>query len=172
MHLAGREPWMAVAGWCRALVLLASVLFGGEIQAQDGPLGCPVSLHRVQPAARDSMLRSLEANEIALTGFVRDEATGAPVPNIVVTIEGTSLATQTAEDGGYLIRGANRASALSRRPMVRACDTGWDYLTEVREVILAGPGHGTVVVIGGQTMADPGHAVRIDFLVRRRPSVF
>jgi hypothetical protein len=163
---------LAMHGRVRGLALVLAVAFGSELHAQETPERCLVELSRMSVAARDSALRSLEANEIALTGFVRDEATGAPVRDITVSVVGTHLQAPTGEDGGYLIRHVNQAANLPSRPMVKACEIGWDYLTEIREVRLTSPSDGTVVVIDGQTMSNPGHAVRLDFLVRRRPGVF
>jgi hypothetical protein len=163
---------MATRRWLHAAAALLSLAFFPiASEAQDAPAPCPVALHRTPIAERDSLLRSLQPNEIALTGFVRDEATGAPVAGIVVSIDGSSRRTTTTEDGGYLIRLIQRGEA-PYPTMIRACELGRDYLTEVREVMLITPWEGTVVVIDGVAAGDPGYAVRLDFLVRRRPGVF
>lgn len=159
----------------RALIGVAVAIAGvgaapATAAAQEAARHCPPIQNRVSPAVRDSLLESLEPNEIALTGFVRDEA-GQGVAGLVVVIEGTSYGTQTADDGGYLIRMRGR-ERIPHRPMVRACDTGWSYLTEVRELVLTAPWDGTVVVIDGVQHPNPGHAVRLDFTIRRRPGRF
>lgn len=154
------------------MCLLMAASLPGELLGQDDSARCPVVLHQSAPQARDSALQSLEADEIALTGYVRDEATGMPVPNIVVATAGSSQATTTAQDGGYLIRRLNRAGDIPRRPMVKACDLAWEHLTEIREVMLITPWAGTVVVIDGNAMSNPGYAVRLDFVIRQRPPVF
>lgn len=155
-----------------AVIPLALVVFPGRSAAQDASAHCPVVLHLTAPAVRDSLLQSLDPGEIALTGFVRDEATGAPVSRLVVRIEGSRLGTTTSEDGGYLIRHANRAEGVPARPMVRVCEPGGEYLIEIREARLVTPWDGTVVVIDGTPVSSPGYAVRLDFVVRRRPNVF
>lgn len=152
------------------LLPFACIPVGGA--AQEPHARCPVVAHRTPPAARDSLLHSLDPEEIALTGFVRDQATGEPVPDMIVVFDGTGTGTMTAEDGSYLIRRLDSTDGLERPLMVKACDLAWQYLSEVREVMLVTPWLGTVVVIDGRTMPNPGHAVRLDFVVRRRPNVF
>lgn len=138
--------------------------------AQESAARCPMILQRVTVAARDSLLGSLEPGEIALRGFVRDEA-GDGVAGVVVVIEGTSYGTLTSDDGGYLIR-MRGPERVPMRPMVRACEPGWRYLTEIREVRLLSPSDGIIVVRDGVAMPEPGHAVRLDFSIRARPNVF
>jgi hypothetical protein len=163
---------MATHRWRHtAAALLSLAFFPIASEAQDAPARCPNGLHRTPIAERDSLLRSLEGDEIALTGFVRDEATGAPVAGIVISIDGSNRETRTTEDGGYLIRLVHRGETLDPI-MIRACEPGRGYLTEVREVLLITPYTGTVMVFDGKSVANPGYAVRLDFLVRRRPAVF
>lgn len=150
-----------------AAVALAAGVGGENASAQEVP-PCPPVIHRMDSATMDSVLAKLGPNEVALTGTVTDEATGEPVPGLRVRIEGTDLATTTNAEGRYLIRNRSR---VPTRAMVSVC-SGWDYLREVREVFAVTPWEGTVVVIDGKTISDPGHAVRLDFRVRRRSNVF
>jgi hypothetical protein len=156
--------------WPHLLALLALLLISTKGAAQER---CPVILHRTPPAQRDSLLRTLEAEEVVITGFVHDEMTGTPVPAMTVFLDGTRQGTMTAEDGSYLIRRVSRAEGLSNPRMIKACALGWEYLTEVREVVLEDPNEGLIVTgADGRSAPRPGYAVRLDFRVRRRPSVF
>jgi hypothetical protein len=57
--------------------------------------------------------------------------------------------------------------------MIKACAIGREYMTEVREVLLDGPDRGIrVTTPEGVVYPRPGYVVRLDFRVRRRPSVF
>ena len=154
----------AVVSAAVALALGAGTM---DVGAQEVP-ACPPVLHRMDSATMDSVLATLQPDEVALTGTVTDEATGEPVAGLHVRIEATDLATTTNDDGRYLIRDRTR---VPTRAMVSVC-SGWEYLREVRELFAITPWNGTVVVIDGTTMSDPGHAVRLDFRVRRRPDVF
>lgn len=155
-----------------AVIPLLLAIIPVAIEAQETWYGCPIRSLRIPSAAqRDSLLRSLVPDEIALTGIVRDEATGEPVPGIVVTIDGTGLITRTGEDGGYVFRRLNRGD-LPRTTMVRACDMDWSYLTEIREVMLHTPWEGTALVVNGVVQSNRGFAVQLDVVVRRRPNIF
>ena len=171
---AGRN--VALRG-ARRLICAASVVAAAagpiSLHGQAASADCQVIPRSLPPAARDSVLRSLNPDEIALTGFVRDAQTGAPVRLATVLVEGTTWGMMTAEDGGYLIRFVEGGGPMPSRPMVKACEVGWEYLTEVREVFLKTPWEGTVVVgPDGVPFRNPGYAVRLDFELRQRPSVF
>lgn len=141
-------------------------------RAQEPVRRCPATLRQLTPAVVDSMLLSLQPDEVALTGTVRDEATGEPLVGIMISIEGSGAGSVTSSDGRYVLRLLNERADLSYSPMVRACDLRRGYLTEVREVVLQTPWSGTVVVINGVAASEPGFAVRLDFVMRRRPTVF
>lgn len=145
--------------------------------AQEATGACPLRrewVNHTPPAQRDSLLRALEPREKAVTGFVLD-TDGNPVAATLVSIDGSERGTMTAEDGSYLLRYLEREGGLagSHRPMIRACAPGWEHLTELRELFMASP-DGDVVVIGpdGVPSVPRGYAVRVDFVVRRRPSEF
>lgn len=154
---------------CTAAILLS---LPKAAAAQESSRGCPIPRHVSHPAVRDSILRSLEADERALTGLVRDEGTGKPVPGIVVAIEGTDRVTMTGADGGYVLRFLERIELRPRPLMARACELGWDYLTDVREVSLVTPWGDARVVRDGVALPGRPYAVRLDFRIRRRPTEF
>lgn len=160
---------MAAHRWLYTAALFAMGFVPTGIAAQDAPMPCLTAQHPGVHAPFDSVLRLLQPEEIALTGLVRDEDTGAPVPGVFVSVEGTDRIVASGADGRYLIRRLDRASVRSPT-MVRASASG--YQLELREVMLIGAGEGTFVVIGGERVPAPGCAVRLDFLVRRRPRVF
>ena len=153
------------------LLSLAAFPHEGVSQGNRPPV-CYSTFPRIERAQRDSLLQSLEAREVAVTGFVRDEA-GAPVPNIIVTVDGMQHGTMTASDGGYLIRFMDReknivaSSAIG--PVVRACDRDREWLAEMREIQVVTP-NGDVLVydVNGVVHPPAGYAIRLDFVVRRK----
>ena len=151
------------------LLSLAAFPRPGVSQGNRPPV-CFSTFPRIERAERDSLLRSLEIREVAVTGFVRDAA-GAPVPNIVVTIDGMQHGTMTASDGGYLIRFMEREKNIvashALGPVVRACDPFQEWLTEMREIQVVTP-DGDVIVQG---RPPAGYAIRLDFVVRRKVPV-
>ncbi|HYW13973.1 MAG TPA: hypothetical protein VE871_18560 [Longimicrobium sp.] len=155
---------------CTTAILLAAAPMAAA--AQDGPVRCPAPRDHSLPAQRDSILRSLALDELALTGFVRNEETGEPVPGIAVGIDGSDRVTLTGVDGGYVLRFLDRIPSPARPLMARACEPGRDYLTEVREVSLLSRRDEIVVVTDGVAAPKPGYAARLDFRVRPRPIPF
>ncbi len=153
-----------------ALAVMTAVLLPDAAEAQSATR-CEPARHVLTAEARDSALQALEADEIAVTGFVVDEATGEPVAGLVVRIDGTSHATYTDREGGYLFRHLWRDTPAQHR-LVHVCSLDWEYLTEARELFVTTPWSDIVVVVDGVALPNPGHAVRLDFRVRRRPAVF
>ncbi|HEX6041060.1 hypothetical protein, partial [Longimicrobium sp.] len=129
---------------CAAAALAAAAPAGLRGQALSAD--CPRVAQTLSPAARDSVLRSLAAEEIALTGVVRDAGTGEPVRGATVMIEGTSWAAVTAADGGYLLRFTAGGGPMPARPMVKACSPDMNHLTDAREGWLRAPWDGEVVI--------------------------
>ena len=164
---------MSIRRWISTALALPLLIFSPlALKGQAVTADCRPLLHRTPPEVRDSLLQSLKPEEIVLTGFVRDEATGEPVPGAVLTIEGSGLGTTTSADGGYLIRLLNLRGSLPSRPMVRVCTLALEYLTDIREVVLTPPWDGIAVMIDRKPALNPGYAVRIDFIIRRTPPVF
>ncbi len=158
---------------CTAAAALSLGLIPAAGLAQDRrPPPCFSTYPSLGPAERESRLQSLTVEEVAITGFVRDEA-GAPVANVVVTVDDTYMGTMTAADGGYLLRFLNLQKGIRRPgPMVRACSPYFEWLTEVREIQTITPNGDVVVLdVNGVAHPNPGYAVRLDFVVRRRRSV-
>jgi hypothetical protein len=155
-----RGLWMAAG-----LLALAAVPTTGA--AQGARADCPLALAMPGGTPRDTLARPAGARAITLTGFLRD-AEGKPLRAMVVALEWTERATMTAADGSYRIRVMEGEGdpAGRRRPMVRACAPGREYLTQIQEVQLHSP-DGDIVIVSpdGTRSAPQDFTVRLDFVL-------
>lgn len=145
------------------LVLLAE---GAPLSAQNPTANCTGEVRAFLSARRPQAAPNLEPDERAVAGVVTDES-GVPLMGVFVSIVGTDLLTRTDEKGSYILRHTERQ--VVSRPMVRVCQ-GWDYLTEIREIVFEHPEGPVELVQNGVRVPRAGYAERVDFRLRRRPS--
>jgi hypothetical protein len=154
------------------LLALAAVPRPGV--AQGARADCPLALAMPGRPPPDTLPQPAGGRGITLTGFLRD-AEGKPLPAMVVALEWTERATMTAADGSYRIRFMEGEGdpAGRRRPMVRACAPGWEYLTEIQEVQLHSP-DGDIIIVSpdGSRSTPQDFTVRLDLVLHPRRSQY